>query len=158
MYLRPSIGLTRRCLTGFASTSRRAFAQQARQTRTPPPPPFSTVPTCPEPTCGCAATPPIPEDLSLDREGPLKGAIAGYSEHVLVCTGNADWPSRIEDDNGGDCLAADLKELFGRGGTYSDVGTLCSLIWTIFANLIVAAISQCFCAQLFISKLYTTSC
>ncbi|KAG5660699.1 hypothetical protein KAF25_003305 [Fusarium avenaceum] len=120
MYLRPSIGLTRRCLTGFASASRRAFAQQARQTRTPPPPPFSTVPTCPEPTCGCAATPPIPEDMPLDREGPLKGAIAGYSEHVLVCTGNADWPSRIEDDNGGDCLAADLKELFGRGGTYSD--------------------------------------
>ncbi|KAL5602799.1 hypothetical protein FOBRF1_010332 [Fusarium oxysporum] len=32
----------------------------------------------------------------------------------------AHWPSRIEDDNGGDCLAADLKELFGRGGTYSD--------------------------------------
>lgn len=66
----------------------------------------------------------MPEDLPLDREGPLKGAIAGYAEHVLVCTGNADWPSRIEDDNGGDCLAADLKELFGRGGTYSDVGFL----------------------------------
>ncbi|VTT75715.1 unnamed protein product [Fusarium fujikuroi] len=91
-----------------------------RQTRPPPPPPFQTVATCPEPTCGCAATPAMPEDLPLDREGPLKGAIAGYAEHVLVCTGNADWPSRIEDDNGGDCLAADLKELFGRGGTYSD--------------------------------------
>ncbi|KAF4989857.1 hypothetical protein FGRMN_8858 [Fusarium graminum] len=120
MSFRPSSNLTRRCLSRFSSTPRRAFAQQARQTRPPPPPPFKTVPTCPEPTCGCASTPPIPEDLPLDREGPLKGAIAGYSEHVLVCTGNADWPSRIEDDNGGDCLAADLKELFGRGGTYSD--------------------------------------
>ncbi|KAM0347934.1 hypothetical protein ACHAPU_004433 [Fusarium lateritium] len=120
MSLRPSLNLSRRCLFGFSPTSRRAFAQQTRQTRPPPPPPFKTVPTCPEPTCGCAATPPIPDDLPLDREGPLKGAIAGYSEHVLVCTGNADWPSRIEDDNGGDCLAADLKELFGRGGTYSD--------------------------------------
>ncbi|KAF6523716.1 hypothetical protein HZS61_012215 [Fusarium oxysporum f. sp. conglutinans] len=120
MSLRPSINLTRRCLFSLSSTSRRTFAQQARQTRPPPPPPFQTVATCPEPTCGCAATPAMPEDLPLDREGPLKGAIAGYAEHVLVCTGNADWPSRIEDDNGGDCLAADLKELFGRGGTYSD--------------------------------------
>ncbi|CZR38725.1 uncharacterized protein FPRO_06084 [Fusarium proliferatum ET1] len=120
MSLRPSISLTRRCLFSLSSTSRRTFAQQTRQTRPPPPPPFQTVATCPEPTCGCAATPAMPEDLPLDREGPLKGAIAGYAEHVLVCTGNADWPSRIEDDNGGDCLAADLKELFGRGGTYSD--------------------------------------
>ncbi|EXK45458.1 hypothetical protein FOMG_03893 [Fusarium oxysporum f. sp. melonis 26406] len=124
MSLRPSINLTRRCLFSLSSTSRRTFAQQTRQTRPPPPPPFQTVATCPEPTCGCAATPAMPEDLPLDREGPLKGAIAGYAEHVLVCTGNADWPSRIEDDNGGDCLAADLKELFGRGGTYSDVGFL----------------------------------
>ncbi|KAI8714603.1 FAD-binding FR-type domain-containing protein [Fusarium sp. LHS14.1] len=45
----------------------------------------------------------MPEGLPLDREGPLKAAIAG-----------------IEEDNSGDNLAADLKELFGRGGTYSD--------------------------------------
>jgi hypothetical protein len=76
----------------------------------------------------------MPDDLPLDREGPLKGAIAGYAEHVLVCTGNADWPSRIEDDNDGDCLAADLKELFGRGGTYSDVGVFFALRVNHLAN------------------------
>ncbi|KAJ4187142.1 hypothetical protein NW755_007235 [Fusarium falciforme] len=62
----------------------------------------------------------MPEGLPLDREGPLKAAIAGYAEQVLVCTDKSDWPSRIEEDNSGDNLAADLKELFGRGGTYSD--------------------------------------
>ncbi|KAK5656133.1 hypothetical protein OQA88_4893 [Cercophora sp. LCS_1] len=40
--------------------------------------------------------------------------------HVLVCTGKNDWPSRIEDDNSGDNLAADLRELVGRGGFFSD--------------------------------------
>lgn len=100
----------------------------SRPRRPPPPPPFSTVDTCPEPTCGCAATPAMPEGLLLDREGPMKGAIAGYAEQVLVCTGHNDWPSRIEEESSGDNLAADLKELFGRGGTYSDVScaTCCS--------------------------------
>ncbi|KPM41264.1 hypothetical protein AK830_g5298 [Neonectria ditissima] len=96
----------------------RPFATRAR--RPPPPPPFGTVETCPEPTCGCAAMPAMPDGLPLDREGPMKGAIAGYAEQVLVCTGNTDWPSRIEEESSGDNLAADLKELFGRGGDYSD--------------------------------------
>ncbi|XEV05855.1 hypothetical protein FSHL1_011142 [Fusarium sambucinum] len=120
MSWRPSINLTQRCISRLSLIPRRTYAQSTRQTRPPPPPPFNTVPTCPEPTCGCAEPPKMPDDLPLDREGPLKGAIAGYAEHVLVCTGSADWPSKIEDDNDGDCLAADLKELFGRGGTYSD--------------------------------------
>ncbi|QUC22664.1 uncharacterized protein UV8b_06905 [Ustilaginoidea virens] len=46
--------------------------------------------------------------------------MSSYAEQVLVCTGRDDWSSRIEDERGGDNLAADLKELFGRGGTYSD--------------------------------------
>ncbi|CRK46983.1 hypothetical protein BN1723_001258 [Verticillium longisporum] len=51
---------------------------------------------------------------------PLNGVISGYAEQVLVCTGRDDWASRIEEEDSGDNLAADLKELFGRGGTYSD--------------------------------------
>ncbi|KAJ3458248.1 hypothetical protein MRS44_012357 [Fusarium solani] len=113
---RPSIRLG---FAGLSPAPRRAFAHKARH-RHPPPPPFNTVPTCPEPTCGCADTPAMPEGLPLDREGPLKAAIPGYAEQVLVCTDKSDWPSRIEEDNSGDNLAADLKELFGRGGTYSD--------------------------------------
>lgn len=65
--------------------------------------------------------PPMPEGLDIDREGKLNGVITGYAEHVLVCTGQDDWMSKIEDEKSGDNLAADLKELFGRGGRFSDV-------------------------------------
>ena len=63
----------------------------------------------------------MPEGFEIDQKGKLNGLISNYSEQVLVCTGKDDWPSRIEEDNSGDNLAADLKELFGRGGVYSDV-------------------------------------
>lgn len=63
----------------------------------------------------------MPEDLDIDHKSPLNGVMAGYAEHVLVCTGQDDWVSRIEEENSGDNLAADLKELFGRGGKYRDV-------------------------------------
>ncbi len=63
----------------------------------------------------------MPEGLEIDKEKPLNGTMAPYAEQVLICTGKSDWKSRIEDENGGDNLAADLKELMGRGGIYSDV-------------------------------------
>jgi hypothetical protein len=63
----------------------------------------------------------LPEGLEIDRKTALNGLMPGYAQHVLVCTGKDDWPSRIEEDNSGDNLAADLRELIGRGGIYSDV-------------------------------------
>lgn len=63
----------------------------------------------------------MPDGLDIDHKGKLNGLISNYHEQVLICTGSDDWPSRIEEDNSGDNLAADLKELFGRGGVYSDV-------------------------------------
>ncbi|KAI1867924.1 hypothetical protein JX265_003978 [Neoarthrinium moseri] len=81
---------------------------------------LNTVPKCPAPTCECAETPVMPDGLEIDHKGKLNGLITSYAEQVLICTGNADWPSRIEEDNSGDNLAADLKELIGRGGVYSD--------------------------------------
>ncbi|KAI1421339.1 Sucrase/ferredoxin-like-domain-containing protein [Xylaria sp. FL1777] len=62
----------------------------------------------------------MPEGLPLDHNGNLNGLVANYAEQVLICTGRNDWPSRIEEENSGDNLAADLKELMGRGGIYSD--------------------------------------
>ncbi|KHO00352.1 FMI1 protein [Metarhizium album ARSEF 1941] len=62
----------------------------------------------------------MPKGFDIDFKSNLNGAIPGYAEQVLVCTGRDDWPSRIEDEFDGDNLAADLKELFGRGGRYSD--------------------------------------
>lgn len=47
--------------------------------------------------------------------------MAPYAEQVLICTGKDDWMSKIEEENSGDNLAADIKELVGRGGVYSDV-------------------------------------
>ena len=72
----------------------------------------------------------MPEGLDIDHKSKLNGLISNYHEHVLICTGKDDWPSRIEEDNSGDNLAADLKELFGRGGIYSDVSRP---RWVIFA-------------------------
>lgn len=113
---RPLYGLSRR---RFALSLQKFYSTLTRA------PAFPTVPTCPPSTCECAATPPMPDGLEIDHKGKLNGLISNYSEQVLICTGKDDWPSRIEEDNSGDNLAADLKELFGRGGVYSDVsGTL----------------------------------
>lgn len=90
----------------------------------PPPRILPTVPTCPSPTCQCADMPALPKGSEIDHKSLMNGVIAGYAEQVLICTGRDDWPSKIEEDNGGDNLAADLKELFGRGGTYADVSCL----------------------------------
>lgn len=65
--------------------------------------------------------PAMPEGLEIDRTSPLNGVMAGYAEQVLVCTGQDDWASRIEDESGGENLAADLKALLGKGGVYRDV-------------------------------------
>ena len=63
----------------------------------------------------------MPEGLEIDHEKNLNGTMAAYAEQVLICTGKDDWMSRIEDENAGDNLAADIKELLGRGGVYRDV-------------------------------------
>ena len=52
---------------------------------------------------------------------------AAERAHFELCTAGAyltgkdDWPSKIEEEKSGDNLAADLRELVGRGGAYSDV-------------------------------------
>ncbi|KAI1322514.1 Sucraseferredoxin-like protein [Xylariaceae sp. FL0255] len=102
------------------SASRSLSRQQNRLTVIPTRRALNTVPQCPSPTCDCAETPEMPDGLPIDHEGKLNGLIGNYAEQVLVCTGQNDWASRIEEDNSGDNLAADLKELIGRGGVYSD--------------------------------------
>ncbi|TRX88226.1 hypothetical protein FHL15_010881, partial [Xylaria flabelliformis] len=82
---------------------------------------LNTVPRCPSPTCECADIPETPQGLLIDYKTNLNGLMASYAEQVLICTGRNDWPSRIEEDNSDDNLAADLKELIGRGGIYSDL-------------------------------------
>lgn len=84
-------------------------------------PMFPIVEVCPSATCKCAATPIFPDGYELDRKGKLNGVMAAYAEQVLICTGQDDWASKIEEEQGGNNLAADLKTLFGRGGLYSDV-------------------------------------
>lgn len=78
--------------------------------------------------------PDMPAELPIDQTSRLSGLITSYNEQVLVCTGKDDWPSRIEDDNSGDNLAADLKELFGRGGKYRDVCVYRFERWALSCN------------------------
>ncbi|KAK4227084.1 altered inheritance of mitochondria protein 32 [Podospora fimiseda] len=92
----------------------------AVRTITTKPPSFPTIPTCPSPTCSCAPTPEFPKGFEIDHKTNINGLIPTYAQHVLICTGKDDWPSRIEDKNSGDNLAADIRELLGRGGKYND--------------------------------------
>jgi hypothetical protein len=66
----------------------------------------------------------MPDGLPLDHDHPLSGTMAAYAQQIVVCTGQRDWTSRIEDDGpdqswGG--LVRGLKRLLGRGGPYADV-------------------------------------
>ncbi|PYH49881.1 sucrase/ferredoxin-like domain-containing protein [Aspergillus saccharolyticus JOP 1030-1] len=49
--------------------------------------------------------------------------MAAYAQQLLVCTGQRDWTSRIEDDGQGEswgALVRGLKGLLGRGGQFAD--------------------------------------
>ncbi|KAJ0117082.1 fmi1 protein [Diaporthe amygdali] len=116
----------------FAHSLQRFYSARSRA------PAFTTVPACPPSTCECAATPAMPDGLEIDHKGKLNGLISNYNEQVLICTGKDDWPSRIEEDNSGDNLAADLKELFGRGGVYSDPFHNISVLNSSFASSVPA--------------------
>ncbi|GAQ42825.1 hypothetical protein AtubIFM55763_009356 [Aspergillus tubingensis] len=85
------------------------------------PPPFPVTKTCPEPSCSCPATPSMPAPIDYDQ--PLNGTMAAYAQQLLICTGQRDWTSRIEEDGQGQSWGAmvrGLKSLLGRGGKYAD--------------------------------------
>ncbi|KAL4989025.1 Sucrase/ferredoxin-like-domain-containing protein [Aspergillus falconensis] len=87
------------------------------------PSPFPVTKSCPEPKCSCPPTPSMPEGLPMDHDHPLNGTMAAYAQQIVVCTGQRDWASRIEDDgkeqDWGE-LVRGLKRLMGRGGPYAD--------------------------------------
>jgi len=60
--------------------------------------------------------------------------MAPYAEQVIVCTGQDDWSSKIEDENSGDNLANDVKELIGRGGVFADPYNNISLLNSSFPS------------------------
>lgn len=62
----------------------------------------------------------MPDGLEIDHTSPLNGAIARYSEHVIVCTGQDDWASKIENENGGDNLVAELRDIIVPKGVRGD--------------------------------------
>lgn len=92
------------------------------------PPPFPVTKSCPEPSCDCPSTPTMPEGLAIDHEQALNGTMAAYAQQILVCTGQRDWMSRIENDGENETwghLVRGLKRLLGRGGPYLDVSARC---------------------------------
>ncbi|KAL5332349.1 Sucrase/ferredoxin-like-domain-containing protein [Aspergillus crustosus] len=87
------------------------------------PPPFPITSACPDPSCSCPPAPIMPEGLPLDHDHPLNGTMAAYAQQIVICTGQKDWTSRIEDDGKGQSwgeLVRGLKSLMGRGGPYAD--------------------------------------
>ncbi|KAF2002440.1 hypothetical protein P154DRAFT_553064 [Amniculicola lignicola CBS 123094] len=77
-------------------------------------------PTCPAPTCTCAAPP--PEFKDIDHDSPLLNTMATYSEQVVLCTGQSDWISNIaeEKDQGWGEFVRGLRGVVGRGGDAFD--------------------------------------
>ena len=68
----------------------------------------------------------MPDGLPIDYNQPLNGTMAAYAQQILICTGQRDWTSRIEDDGKNHAwghLVRGLKRLLGRGGRYADVGS-----------------------------------
>lgn len=67
----------------------------------------------------------MPEGLAIDYDQSLNGTMAAYAQQMVICTGQRDWTSRIENDgenaSWGEVVRG-LKRLLGRGGQYSDVG------------------------------------
>jgi hypothetical protein len=94
--------------TNLSQNSRRCFAKQKADGRTRIPIPLSTPSTsssegtpptvdlCPTPSCACRDT---PKDLEIDHTSNMNGSMVAYHEHVIISTGNTNWPSRIEDMN-----------------------------------------------------------
>ncbi|KAH8689664.1 Sucrase/ferredoxin-like-domain-containing protein [Talaromyces proteolyticus] len=98
--------------------------------------PLPTTPTCPEPTCECAPTPPMPRWLPIDHRRQLNATMAPYTQQILISTAQTDWSSRIEDDGVGEnwgSLIRGLKGLFGRGGKYADPYNNLSITTSSFA-------------------------
>lgn len=80
----------------------------------------------------------MPDGQPIDYEQPLNGTMAAYAQQMVICTGQRDWTSRIEDDgadkNWGTLLRG-LKKLLGRGGKYADVWSIYSTIDSVLTLL-----------------------
>ncbi|KAI9728712.1 MAG: hypothetical protein M1828_002818 [Chrysothrix sp. TS-e1954] len=73
---------------------------------------FASISKCPSPECRCD---PTPGGLDIDATTPLAGKCPIYDQHIVILTGRADWPSRIEDD---DCkLIGKVKKALQPGGS-----------------------------------------
>ena len=103
-----------RLWTRLSLSNQKAFTSTPLRRRTLP---FAVIPTCPSPTCACAPTP----DLDINHSRPLANSIAPYSQHILLSTGQPDWPSRIEEhDSAWGRFAAELKHALGPKGAGFD--------------------------------------
>lgn len=40
------------------------------------------------------------DDLNIDTQSPLPGTVKYYDQHIIVCSGHIDWPSKIEEEGG----------------------------------------------------------
>jgi leucyl-tRNA synthetase len=65
----------------------------------------------------------MPADLDIDRKAQLLNTMAPYAQQVVVCTGQDDWASNIQQDESatGEFVRG-VKDVIGKGAKAFDVG------------------------------------
>jgi hypothetical protein len=74
-------------------------------------PPPQWISQAPETTCCCQ---PMPPGLDIDHDSKM--TFSPYSKHLVVCTGQNDWASKIELDFNTGPVTRHLKSLLGPPG------------------------------------------
>lgn len=65
----------------------------------------------------------LPKSWSIDEKDELYGHIKGWSTHVLVATGKADWVRDVEDEKGS------VMQAFGKSHIRPSNGVLLDLLY-----------------------------
>ncbi|KAL9007441.1 MAG: hypothetical protein Q9173_007289, partial [Seirophora scorigena] len=76
-------------------------------------------PTTTTQDCDCSTQ--FPQGLQIDHRKPLINTVASYNQHIVIASGENDWPSRIEtDESAAGALAKALKDMIGVKGDWFD--------------------------------------
>ena len=78
---------------------------------------YQSISQCPKPSCPCAATPILTEPI--DYTANIRESAPAVTQHIVICTGQSDWNSRIEEaseDDGSGQEVRLVKALKARSG------------------------------------------
>ncbi|GAA5799994.1 hypothetical protein HPULCUR_005415 [Helicostylum pulchrum] len=58
----------------------------------------------------CAQHPAVPTHLNIDQSKPLHNTVPPYAIHIIIMTGQTDWPAHIEDDGLAQSLISAIRK------------------------------------------------